>query len=80
MLSEIAEWELSIGWVAYICTIAYDLYHIDTVVWIWKNVGVDGESGDGKDVEKKGHIQNFLPENSAYKSPLEQGMERVKGV
>ncbi|KAH7067900.1 hypothetical protein FB567DRAFT_252941 [Paraphoma chrysanthemicola] len=80
VLSEIAEWELSIGWVAYICSISYDLYHIDTVVWIWRNVGVDGGSGDEKEIEKKGHIQSLLPANSTYKSPLEQGIERVKGV
>tara|TARA_R110002003_G_scaffold219_9_gene16525 strand:+ start:2951 stop:3865 length:915 start_codon:yes stop_codon:yes gene_type:complete len=70
-LSEVAEWTLSIGWVAYLCLIAFDIYHIDTVVWIWKNVGVDGASGDEKNVEEEGHVQELLPRDSTYKSSLE---------
>jgi hypothetical protein len=79
-LSEVAEWTLSIGWVAYLCLIAFDLYHIDTVVWIWKNVGVDGASGDEKNVEEEGHVQELLPQDSTYKSSLEQCVQKVAGV
>jgi hypothetical protein len=79
-LSEVAEWTLSIGWVAYLCLIAFDLYHIDTVVWIWKNVGVDGASGDEKNVEEEGHVQELLPRDSTYKSSLERGVQKVTGV
>ncbi|KAF2826664.1 hypothetical protein CC86DRAFT_405929 [Ophiobolus disseminans] len=42
-LSEIAEWELSLGWVAYMCCIAYDLYHVDDVVRIWVSAGIDDD-------------------------------------
>ena len=39
-LSAVAEWILSIGWVAYMSTIAYDLYHIGMVVEMWLLVDV----------------------------------------
>jgi hypothetical protein len=38
-LSAVAEWILSIGWVAYMSTIAYDLYHIGIVVEVWQLTG-----------------------------------------
>jgi hypothetical protein len=34
-LSAVSEWILSIGWVAYMSTISYDLYHIAIVVELW---------------------------------------------
>lgn len=37
-VSAVAEWVLSIGWVAYMSTIAYDLYHIGFVVELWRLV------------------------------------------
>lgn len=51
-LSEIAEWELSIGWVAYMCCIAYDLYHVDAVVRIWVAAGIDEDWGVGQEVKE----------------------------
>lgn len=35
-LSAVAEWVLSVGWVAYMSTISYDLYHIGIVIQIWQ--------------------------------------------
>ncbi|KAH7414285.1 hypothetical protein DE146DRAFT_639834 [Phaeosphaeria sp. MPI-PUGE-AT-0046c] len=53
-LSAVAEWVLSIGWVAYMSTIAYDLYHIDFIVKLWRlvdtlNAKDDSNLGDGRD-------------------------------
>jgi hypothetical protein len=45
-LSSVAEWILSIGWVAYMSTISYDLYNIGIVVEIWKVAGDSSPAND----------------------------------
>ena len=74
-LSEIAEWQLSIGWVAYMCTIAYDLYHVDTVVRIWVSAGIDdaSEKNMDEDREKKGTAQILLPHGKRCGGVAEEG-------
>jgi hypothetical protein len=65
-LSAVAEWILSIGWVAYMSTIAYDLYHIGIVVEVWQLTGgslvTKGcDSSDWEDQRTKQSLQLLLP-------------------
>jgi hypothetical protein len=49
-LSEIAEWNLSLGWVTYMCCVAFDLYHVDDIVRVWVSAGIDDDlNRDGKE-------------------------------
>lgn len=59
-LSAVAEWMLSIGWVAYMSTISYDLYHIGIVVQIWQLTD-DSLVTEGHDLSSR---ENQLAESS----------------
>jgi hypothetical protein len=67
-LSAVSEWILSIGWVAYMSTIAYDLYHIRTVVQLWQLKG-DPQAFTGcisiVHQLKEHPMQTFLPHTSS---------------
>jgi hypothetical protein len=85
-VSEIAEWQLSIGWVAYMCTIAYDLYHVETVVQIWTSTEADYASQGTKhvkmDKERGNNLQILLPNgvlssSTVATSEIEGIVERI---
>jgi hypothetical protein len=70
-LSAVAEWLLSIGWVAYVSTIAYDLYHICVVVDIWQLADGSIDSGgcdlvSWKDQQSEETLQVLLPHTPCY--------------
>ena len=66
-LSAVAEWILSIGWVAYMSTIAYDLYHISIVIEIYllaNDSKIGGSTSDTDSEFAEQSMQLLLPQTS----------------